>query len=371
MKSPMVDVIIPVYNTRAEDLERCLDSVICQSYHQWQIILVDDGSKAEIAQWLDEKCGQHPHIFVLHTENRGVSSARNTGLSHSTGDYIVFCDADDELAVDFLQDAVSLIEKYQLNMAAGGCREIRGTQMEDCCCNTPEGELWMYQQEQIHNIIDYMLTELHKGCNTELGKTFMGSACGKVYRRSTLEGICFDSAVSMCEDLLFNLECLLRCDKIGVTPAIWYTYHRNDFSATGKPREKISLQQVAFSNAVNRHRDRCKKAQLENALNICIFWKMEYCLRTAYLKEGNTCIPSMRRILALDAFSETNHLDIRPYQGIRMRKKLLLRIANSPSFIKPWLFRLYYQLFFFGSNLLQFLRQRSTSVKNSRGEKLI
>lgn len=362
----MVDVIIPVFNTPIEALERCISSVLRQSYPAWQAILVDDGSKPELANWLDEKYGGNPAIEIVHTENCGVSSARNTGLSHSTGDYIVFCDADDELAVDFLQDAVSLIEKYQLNMAAGGCMEIRGTQMEDCCCNTPEGELWMYQQEQIHNIIDYMLTELHKGCNAELGKTFMGSVWGKVYRRSALEGICFDTAVPMCEDLLFNLECLLRCDKIGVTPSIWYTYHRNDFSARGKPREKISLQQVAFSNAVNRHRDRCKKAQLENALNICIFWKMEYCLRTAYLKEGNTCIPSMRRILALDAFFETNHLDIRQYQGIRMRKKLLLWIADSPLSMKPWLFRLYYRLFYFGSNLLQLLRQGNTGVHNQQ-----
>lgn len=98
----MFSIIIPVYNTEAY-LSRCLDSAVQQSYDDYEIICVDDGSTDGSAEILQQQALQHPRIRVIRQENHGIGHARNTGLRAAQGDYVLFLDSDDWLEPDTLQ----------------------------------------------------------------------------------------------------------------------------------------------------------------------------------------------------------------------------------------------------------------------------
>lgn len=92
--SPKISIIVPVYNTENK-LSRCIDSILAQSFTNFELLLIDDGSKDKSGDICDEYALKDKRIRVFHKENGGVSSARNVGLSHCLGEYICFCDADD------------------------------------------------------------------------------------------------------------------------------------------------------------------------------------------------------------------------------------------------------------------------------------
>lgn len=98
----MVSVIIPVYNTE-KYLRQCLDSVLAQTYSDWEAILVDDGSTDTSGTICDEYADADTRVKVLHTANAGVSAARNTALDSACGEWLTFVDADDMLAPDALE----------------------------------------------------------------------------------------------------------------------------------------------------------------------------------------------------------------------------------------------------------------------------
>ena len=94
-----VSVVIPVYNVRLY-LERCVQSVLRQTYKDLEIILVDDGSKDDSGKLCDQLALSDQRIRVIHQENQGLSGARNTGIRQATGEYIIFLDSDDEWLLD-------------------------------------------------------------------------------------------------------------------------------------------------------------------------------------------------------------------------------------------------------------------------------
>lgn len=94
MNNPKISVIVPVYNVERY-LRKCLDSIIAQTFSDWECICVDDGSPDNSGKILDEYAAKDKRFVIIHKENGGVSSARNAGLDMARGEYITFCDSDD------------------------------------------------------------------------------------------------------------------------------------------------------------------------------------------------------------------------------------------------------------------------------------
>ena len=92
--SPTISVIIPVYNTEMY-LRRCIDSVLAQTYQDFELLLIDDGSKDSSGAICDEYAAKDARVRVFHKENGGVSSARNLGLDNARGEWVTFVDSDD------------------------------------------------------------------------------------------------------------------------------------------------------------------------------------------------------------------------------------------------------------------------------------
>ena len=106
MGQKKISVIVPAYNME-KYIERCLDSLIGQTYHNLEIIVVDDGSNDQTGILCDRYAKKDPRILVVHQENQGVSQARNVGLSRATGDYIGFMDSDDYIDPNMYQSMQS------------------------------------------------------------------------------------------------------------------------------------------------------------------------------------------------------------------------------------------------------------------------
>ena len=112
----LISVIIPVYNVE-KYINRCVDSVIHQSYTNLEIILVDDGSPDNCPTICDNYSKQDSRIKVIHKKNGGLSDARNVGIEHSKGKYITFIDSDDYISNDYVEILYKLITKYNSKIA--------------------------------------------------------------------------------------------------------------------------------------------------------------------------------------------------------------------------------------------------------------
>ena len=112
MNKPMISVIVPVYNAE-KYLQRCVDSILKQSFTDFEVLLIDDGSHDRSGELCDEYGEKDNRVRVFHKENGGVSSARNVGLDNASGEYISFVDADDYLETNAMSDSL-FIDGYDL-----------------------------------------------------------------------------------------------------------------------------------------------------------------------------------------------------------------------------------------------------------------
>lgn len=119
MNNKQISIIVPIYNIEAY-IKQCIDSIIRQSYRNIEIILVDDGSKDRSGAICDEYAQIDSRIKVIHKQNGGVSSARNVGLDHAKGDYIMSVDPDDWVEPSFCEDAIEMINKYDVDIVVFG-----------------------------------------------------------------------------------------------------------------------------------------------------------------------------------------------------------------------------------------------------------
>ena len=111
----LISVIVPVYNT-AKYLDKCVETLVNQSYANLEIILVDDGSPDESPAMCDKWAIRDNRIKVIHKDNGGVSDARNCGLREAEGDYIVFIDSDDWVDIDMMKILLSTAIEYEADI---------------------------------------------------------------------------------------------------------------------------------------------------------------------------------------------------------------------------------------------------------------
>lgn len=130
--SALVTVVVPIYNVERY-LERCLSSIVNQTYTNLEILLVDDGSTDSCPAICDRFAEQDSRIRVIHKENAGLGMARNTGIDHATGDYICFFDSDDYVETDTIAACVAAAEANEADMVVFGHDDIMA---EGVVCGT-------------------------------------------------------------------------------------------------------------------------------------------------------------------------------------------------------------------------------------------
>lgn len=213
-----VSIIIPVYNTKKQYLEECVESLQNQTYREIEMIIVDDGSCEEVAKLCDELLLRDNRIFVYHQENAGVSAARNLGLQKTSGEWVFFMDSDDWLE----EEAIS-----QLVQASQGMDIVLGRFFLD---EIPFAKGCLEERvlsEKKRELIDSIFLDYHNVYS------WMESACAKLYRRSFLieSQLGFPLGIAIGEDAIFNLEAYQKAGNIKYLPIPIYHYRTNVTSA--------------------------------------------------------------------------------------------------------------------------------------------
>lgn len=122
-KSPLVSVIVPVYNVEAY-IENCIQSIVYQTYSNFEIIIVNDGTKDQSIQRIQHFLDKYDNIHLINQENQGLSAARNTGLDHAKGEYIAFVDSDDKVRPRYLENMVNLALETNAEIVRGSFKDF-------------------------------------------------------------------------------------------------------------------------------------------------------------------------------------------------------------------------------------------------------
>jgi glycosyltransferase involved in cell wall biosynthesis len=214
-RSPRVSIIVPVYNGR-EYIERCVASILQQTYSNFELILVDDGSTDDSPKLIKLLAAKDSRIKCVLQANGGPSSARNAGLGHAVGEYIMFVDGDDEVEPTIIH---SLLQPFS----------SPGTHVDLVVC----GYVWS------EGAIRICLNHYLLGHDTKLSQISLvrcalsgigGSLAGKLFRARLIReaNLRFDNSLRMCEDLLFVVEYALHCRcGIGIDEYLYFYHHDN------------------------------------------------------------------------------------------------------------------------------------------------
>ena len=215
--TPVISVIIPVYNVE-KFLAKCIDSLLYQTFPDFEIILVNDGSADSSGKICDEYAKKDERIIVIHKENAGVVAARNDGINASAGRYITFIDTDDYANEDYLQTLRDGIKKHNADIST--CNQFLEFQ------DGSHEELFKNKKK------DYIVLSGMKSLSELLYGRVCSGFCGcKLYKRELVEDIKVPHFV-MGEDSAFVYEAFVKADKIAHAQKCCYYYVQHPASAT-------------------------------------------------------------------------------------------------------------------------------------------
>ena len=233
-------VVIPVFNSE-KYIDRCLNSIINQTYKNIEIIIIDDGSSDRSYEICEKKSKKDKRIKLIKQANKGVSFARNLGIEESKGDFIVFVDSD-----DYLEDTA--IEVCNNN--------IKDNDLLICEIAYIVNEKKIYIPCKLNGeyTTKTLLESLNNRKNIKLAER-INSVCGKVYRADIikLNQIRFDECISIGEDLLFNIYYLEKIKKIKWIDYAIYNYYKNNiYSCTNDYKKNKFMELNEVSNSYER-----------------------------------------------------------------------------------------------------------------------
>ncbi len=219
-------LIIPIYNAQSY-IEKCVSSILAQTYSDFEILLIDDGSVDNSPKICDELAKLDTRISVFHKKNAGVSSARNTGIAHTKGDYIMFVDADDTLQNDVLGVATEIMEQGGVDVISFGVNIIKKGEVS---------EIWAMEDFRTAHI-----SEMRPHMN-EYIKCIFSSPWNKIYKNTIIKknNILFNEEMEISEDVCFNIDYYLNVNRIVNIKNAFYNYCLDDAnSASRKGRDDI------------------------------------------------------------------------------------------------------------------------------------
>ena len=222
MMGEKISVIVPVYNVEAY-LERCVESILHQTYTNFELILINDGSTDSSGQICDDLADQYENIKVYHIENAGVSNARNIGIQLATGVWITFVDSDDFVTKDYLATLASAVEGGNVGFVIAPLHHIKNGIVTDLPPYSGRKELWSTEET---------MKELLMTTKT----SFFPVA--KLFKRDLLVDEKFNTDYHLAEDALFLTELLLktRCSSVFIDKPIYYYDHREGSATTSVNR---------------------------------------------------------------------------------------------------------------------------------------
>lgn len=212
MTNKLVTVVVPVYNM-GKYLKRAIDCILKQTYQEYEVVIVDDGSSDGSSEICDEMLKLSDKIRVVHKENGGLSTARNAGIENAKGEFVIFPDPDDWTNEDYLQNLIDLNEKYLSDLEIGGhyVSDDNGNKMHNAGATES-----VYEPSEA---LEMLMSP----------KYFCGFAWNKLYHLDIINAnsLRFDPELGMAQDLHFAFRYFTYCKKIAYNPAPTYYYFQH------------------------------------------------------------------------------------------------------------------------------------------------
>ncbi len=302
-----ISIIVPCYKVE-KYLPNCIESVINQTYDNWELILVDDGSPDGSGRIADEYAKRDERIKVIHKANAGVAAARNSGVDIAEGEYATFLDSDDFLHKDFLKDMLELVQRTKADIAQ--CGYVRGNDTQFPTIGHPK-------HEHVYTSHEVFIADVAKII-----------VWGKLIKTEILKSIKIPEGRYF-EDDLVTWRWYYAANKIAVTNAPYYYYTLNDASQMAQHKKKPNL---SFIEAYDE-RIRFFRETREKYLEDCSHRQL---CKSLLLMYGNDLLTEKQRTFVLKRYRESwntlRHSDILP-----LRLRMLFGFFNLfPSFFSQF-----------------------------------
>lgn len=223
----LVSIIVPVYNAE-KTIERCVNSILNQSYKDFELLLVDDGSTDSSGRICDAFAEMDQRIRVLHKENSGVSDTRNRGIAMAQGEYLQFADSDDWLTSDATEFFVRTAAEHQCDMVIADFYRVIGERVAQ------KGDI---EKDGLMDRSGYAASMMQKPADF-----YYGVLWNKFYKRSIIEeyNIKMDTTVSWCEDFMFNMEYVRHIETVYAlkVPVYYYVKTKDSLVSQGLSMKK-------------------------------------------------------------------------------------------------------------------------------------
>lgn len=311
----LVSIIIPIFNAERY-LEKCVASVLSQTYQDFEVILVDDGSTDGSPGLCDGFCEIDSRFTAIHKKNGGVSSARNLGIDQSRGAYIMFLDADDEIVPECVEILMNNLAEHSADVSCG-----RTLQDSYDWFTNQDVMIWSGDEPLKQSLMDNPLTY---------------AAWGKIYTREIIGDTRFNSTVRINEDSLFVFEICCKRPVFVSTEKRVYIYNNvpNSASRQGFSEKYLDILAIAKRKEEIIRREYPQFRDLVK--NVCVKAKMNY-LHLLCSRTGN----------------EHRSMELRLIREIKENKKYYIPAAKADD---RWMFIIEHHLYFVYKWLLRLKR---------------
>jgi glycosyltransferase involved in cell wall biosynthesis len=231
---PCVTVIVPVYNVE-KYLCSCIDSLLAQTFNDFEIILIDDGSNDGSSEICDRYANLDERVITVHKENGGVSSTRNKGIELARGKYIIFVDSDDTVSPEYVATLYKEIIDGDYDLVICGYKICRAKLSKDVSVGDA---VCIDNIKESGSIISSLYSQ-----------RLLNSPWNKIYKKSSINSY-FDETLAMGEDLAFNLNFIKSSNGLKVIPDILYNYIFHSGSAVATYKDSRMKDIITINNVL-------------------------------------------------------------------------------------------------------------------------
>lgn len=311
MEEDLISIIVPVYNVE-KYIRECIDSIIKQTYHNIELILIDDGSTDNSAKICDEYATKDKRIKVIHKENRGVSSARNIGLDNANGQYITFIDSDDYVKNNYCEELLKNLKDKNADCVACGYNRI-----------------YKNKEEKVVSKNAYALDSLGFLQNIMSIQNGLGFCHMKLWKKSSIMDIRFDETLKVGEDSFFNMKVSQNIKKFYMLNQALYCYRFNENSVVRKYDEnyvKKYLESMQLSKKYIEEHYKDNEILLKKMNNYIVYHVLlvivNYCTNPNKKLNNKNQLKEIKKVCNIQEFKEA--IKNSDYEGFSFTRKVTL-----------------------------------------------
>lgn len=326
MNNPTISIIMPMYNT-GSSVRNAIESVINQTYKNWQLIIIDDGSTDNSFEVANSYSECHHNISVYHKSNGGLSDARNYGLNYVKGEFIHYFDSDDTIDKNLYSEILKIHKDEYYDIVVFGYNSIYGTKIENF---KPQSGIYPTQKLILQN------------------KNFLNFAWNKIYRTNFIKKnkLLFSKGLSLIEDLVFNSIALPLANKIYFDNRCFYNYIQSDSNTLSNTfkidiinlcieslkYEKIKLSSLGIDN--NIVDKEISKIALSKTRFLFHLIRKDISRKSDRIKWYKAVLDSSQLLNKIRLSSMSNIKDLIIFLCIQLKSPFIINILYRPKYTK-------------------------------------